>query len=91
MIPTVCQWSRNPNIDFDLSFPSNQTSNNFHLILHALLSAFNLLCTDLDIISYTSALALSKAKVLHVLRSQGQAVCLMAGLREKTTYKLVPF
>ena len=28
VIPTVYQWLRDPNIDFDLSFASNQTSNN---------------------------------------------------------------
>ena len=41
--------------------------------------------------SHTSVLALSRKKVLRVLQSQGQAACLMAGSREKTTYKSAPF
>ena len=48
-------------------------------------------CIDLDITFYISTLALSGEKVLSVLQSQGQAVCLMTGLREKTTYRLAPF
>ena len=44
-----------------------------------------------DITSHTSALALSEAEVLRVLRSRGQAACLMAGSREKTTYRSAPF
>ena len=47
--------------------------------------------TDSDITSHTSALALSGAEVLRVLRSRGQAACLMAGSREKTTYRSAPF
>ena len=47
--------------------------------------------TDSDITFHTSALALFEAKVLCVLQNQGQAACLMAGLREKTTYRLAPF
>ena len=68
VVPTMCQWSRDPNIDLDSSFASNQTSNIFHpKILHALLSASNLPRTDLDITSHTPALALSGEKVLCVL------------------------
>ena len=48
-------------------------------------------CTDLDITSHTSALAFSGAEVLCVLRSQGQVACLIAGLREKITYRSAPF
>ena len=111
MIPTLCQWSRDP--DIESSFASNRTSNIFHpKILHASFSASDLprhraphRChphlprtdsdttysrTDSDTTSHTSALALSGAKVLRVLRSQGQAACLMAGLREKTTYRSAP-
>ena len=74
------------------SFASNQTSNIFHpKILHALFSAFNLPRTDSDITSYTSALALSGEEVLRILRSRGQAAYLMAGSREKTTYRSAPF
>ena len=112
MIPTLCQWS----CDFDIesSFASNQTSNIFYpKILHASFSASDLPChraphrchphlprtdsdttysrTDSDITSHTSALALSGAEVLRVLRSRGQAACLMAGSREKTTYRSAPF
>ena len=87
VIPTVCQWSRDPDIDLDSSFASNQTSDIFHpKILHASLSASDLSRTDLDITSYTLALALFGEEVLHVLRSRGQAACLMTGSREKTTY-----
>ena len=46
---------------------------------------------DLDTTSYTSVLAFSRKKVLHVLWSRGQATCLMAGFREKTTYRSAPF
>ena len=41
-------------------------------------------CTDLNITSYTSALAFSKAEILRVLQSQ-------ADLQEKTTYRSAPF
>ena len=86
VIPTVCQWSRDPDIDLDLSFAFNQTSDIFYFkILHASLSAFNLPRTDSDITSHTPTLDLSRKEVLRVLRSQGQAACLMAGLQEKTT------
>ena len=47
--------------------------------------------TNLDITFYTSALGLSRVEVLHALQSKGQAACLIAGLREKTTYRLAPF
>ena len=67
VIPIVCQWSRDPDIDFDSSFAFNRTSNIFHLILHVSLSASDLPCTDSDITSYTLALALSGAEVLHIL------------------------
>ena len=90
MIPTVCQWSRDP--DIESSFASNRTSNIFHpKILHASFSASDLPRTDSDTTSHTSALALSGAEVLRVLRSRGQAACLMAGLQEKTTYRSAPF
>ena len=90
MIPTVCQWSRDP--DIESFFASNRTSIIFHpKILHALLPASDLPRTDLDITSHTPALALSGEEVLRVLRTQGQAACLMAGLREKTTYRSAPF
>ena len=46
--------------------------------------------TDSDITSHTSTLALSGGEVLRVLRSRGQAACLMAGSREKTTYRSAP-
>ena len=65
VISTVRQWSRDPNIDLDSSFAFNRTSNIFYpKILHASLSAFDLPYTDLDIILHTSALALSREKVL---------------------------
>ena len=48
-------------------------------------------CTNLNTTSYTSVLALSRKEVLRVLQSRGQAACLMAGLREKTTYRSAPF
>ena len=51
----------------------------------------HLSCTDSDTTSHTSALAFSRAEVLRVLQSQGQAACLMAGSREKTTYRSAPF
>ena len=108
MILTLCQWSRNP--DIESSFASNRTSNIFHpKILHASFSASDLprhraphrchphlprtdsdttySCTDSDTTSYTSALALSGAEVLRVFQSH----CLIAGLREKTTYRSAPF
>ena len=89
-------WSYNPNIDFDinldLSFASNQTFNIFYLqILYILFSAFNLPYIDLDITSYTSTLAFSGEKVLYVLQSQGQPVCLIANLQKKITYRSVLF
>ena len=88
--------SRDPNIDcninFDLSFAFNQTSNIFFSkILHASFSTSNLPCTNSDIIFYTSALALSDNKVLCILWNQGQAACLIATFQEKTTYKSAPF
>ena len=99
MIPTLCQWSRDP--DIESSFTSNQTSNIFNpKILHASFSASNLprhralhRClgqlprTNLDTTSYTLALALSGVEVLHVFQSH----CLIAGSREKTTYRSAPF
>ena len=91
VIPTVCQWSRDLNINLNSSFTSNQTSNIFHLILHTSLSASNLPCINSDITSHTLAPALFEAKVLHVLQSRGQTACLMAGLWEKTTYRSAPF
>ena len=48
-------------------------------------------CTDLDTTSHTSVLALFRKEVLRVLQTRGQAACLMAGLREKTTYRSAPF
>ena len=48
-------------------------------------------CTNSDTTSYTSALALSRKKVLYVLQSQSQAACLIANLQKKTTYRSVPF
>ena len=64
----------NPNINLDLSFASNQTSNIFYSkILHASFSTFDLPCINLNITSYTLALALSREKVLHVLESQDPA------------------
>ena len=92
VIPIVCQWSRVSNIDYDLSFASNQTSNIFYpKILYALLLAFDLPCTDSDITSYTFTLVLFGEEVLHVLQSQGQAACLMANLQEKITYRSALF
>ena len=91
VIPIVCHWSRNPVIDLNSSFTSNWTSNIFYPILHASLLASDLPRTDSDITPYTSALVLFGAEVLRVLRSRGQAACLMAGSREKTTYKSAPF
>ena len=83
MIPTQCQCSRDPNIES--SFASNQTFNIFYpKILHASFSTSDLPCTDLDITSHISALALSGVEVLRVLRSQ-------ADLQEKTTYRSAPF
>ena len=46
---------------------------------------------NLDITFYTLTLALSRAEVLCVLQSQGQAAYLIAGLQEKTTYRSAPF
>ena len=43
--------------------------------------------TDSDTTSHTSALALSGAEVLRVFQSR----CLVAGSREKTTYRSAPF
>ena len=92
VIPTVCQWSCDPNINLDLSFAFNQTSDIFHLkILYASLSASDLLHTDSDITSYTPALALSREEVLRVLQSQGQVACLMAGSQKKATYRSASF
>ena len=99
IIPTLCQWSRDP--DIESSFASNQTSNIFNpKILHASFSASDLprhraphCClgqlprTDSDTTSYTSALALSGAEVLRVFQSR----CLIAGSQEKTTYRSAPF
>ena len=48
-------------------------------------------CIDLNITSHTSTLALSRGEILHVLQSQGQAACLIAGLQEKTTYRSTLF
>ena len=103
VIKLYVQWSRDS--DIESSFASNQTSNIFNpKILHASFSASDLPrhrashyclsqlpCTDSDTTSYTSALVLSGKKVLRVLQSQGQAVCLMAGSQEKTTYRSAPF
>ena len=91
VIPTVCQWSHDPNIDLDSSFASNQTFNIFHPILHASLLAFNIPYTDLDITSYILVLALSRVEVLYILQSQTQAAYLITGLQEKTTYRPAPF
>ena len=99
VISTLCQWSRDSNIES--SFASNQTSNIFTpKILHASFSASDLPChwaphcrlgqlpcTDSDTTSHTSALALSRAEVLRVFQSR----CLIAGSREKTTYRSAPF
>ena len=90
MISTLCQWLCNLNIESSFAF--NQTSNIFHpKILYALSSVSDLSHTNLDTTFYTSDLGFSEAEVLCVLRSQGQASCLMAGLQEKTTYKSAPF
>ena len=40
---------------------------------------------------YILALVFFGKKVLRILRSRGQAACLIAGLQEKTTYKSAPF
>ena len=66
------------------------------LLLTELLQALcrchpHLFRTDSDTTSHTSALALFGAEVLCVLRSQGQAACLIAGLRENTIYRSAPF
>ena len=90
VIPTRYQWSCDP--DIESSFASNQTSKIFYSkILYASLSASDLPRTNSDITSYTSVLALSGEEILRVLWSQGQAACLMAGSREKTTYRSAPF
>ena len=99
MIGLYVQWSRDPNIKS--SFASNPTSNIFNpKILHISFSAFDfpchwaphcclgqLLCTDLDIISYTSALTLSEAEVTRVFQSR----YLIVSLQKKTTYRSTPF
>ena len=85
-------WLRDLNIDLDLSFTYNQISNIFYFkILHALFLAFDIFYTNLDITSYTSALALSKEEVFCVLWNQSLAACLIASLQEKTIYRSVPF
>ena len=99
VIGLYVQWSRDP--DIESSFASNRTSNIFNpKILHASFSASDLprhqashRClgqlprTDLDTTSYTLALALSRAEILHVFQSR----CLIAGSQEKTTYRSAPF
>ena len=56
------------NIDFDLSFVSNQTSNIFYLkILYALFLAFDLLYTNSNITFYKLVLAFSRKKILYIL------------------------
>ena len=49
--------------------------------------------TDLDTISYISALVFSGKKLVHVYQSWGQTACLMAALQKKITYRsaLFPF
>ena len=92
VIPIMCQWLRNPNINLDLFFVFNQTANIFYLnILYTSVLALDLSYNNLDITSYTLALALFKEKVLQVLQNQGQAACLMAGLQEKTIYRSALF
>ena len=91
VIPSIYQWSRDFDINLDLFFASNQTSNIFHPILYILLSALDLPHNNLDITSHILASTLFGAKVLYVLQNQGQAACLMAGLREKTTYRSASF
>ena len=92
VIATVCQWSCDPDINLDSFFASNQTYDIFYpKSLHASLSASDLPRTDLDITFHTFALALSRGEVLCVLQNRGQAAYLIAGLREKTTYKSAPF
>ena len=92
MIPTICQWSCDSNIDLNSSFAFNQTSDIFHpKILYALLSASNLPYINSDIISFTPVLALFKEKVLCILWSQGQVTCLIPSLEEKTIYKSTLF
>ena len=81
VIPTLCQWLRDPdidpNIDLDSSFAFNQTSNIFYpKILHASMSDFDLPCHQAPRrrhphlscikLGYQLALALSKVEVLHV-------------------------
>ena len=99
VIPTLCQWSRDP--DIESSFASNQTSNLFNpKILHASFSTSDLprhraphRClgqfphTDSNTTFHISALAFFGAEVLRVFQSH----CLIAGSREKTTYRSAPF
>ena len=99
VIGLYVQWSRDP--DIKSSFASNQTSNIFNpKILYVLFSASDLsyyraphCCfsqlphTNSNTTFYTSALVFSGAEVLHVFQSR----CLIAGLREKTTYRSAPF
>ena len=66
----MCQWSRNRNIDLDLSFAFNQTSNIFYFkILYASFSVSGFSYINLDIPSHTSALAFSRVEVLQILQS----------------------
>ena len=89
-------WSRNSHVIPISSHPSSPTEPLQALhCCHPHLSHTNsdttYSCTNSDTTSYTSVLALSRAEVLRVLWSQGQAACLMAGLQEKTTYRSAPF
>ena len=80
-------WSRNGHVIPILSYPSLTTK-----LLRASCCCYpHFSRTDLDTTFYTSALAFFRAKVLRVLRSRGQAACLMAGLRKKTTYRSALF
>ena len=66
VIPTLCQWSRDPNIES--FFASKQISNIFHSkILYTLFLVSNLPCTNLDTTFHISTLVFSRAKVLRVL------------------------
>ena len=79
-------WSRDPTLCPAVTWP-------WSISTHPLLTTKplqaprhchpHLSCTDLDTTSYTSALALSRAEVLCVLRSR-------AGSQEKTTYRSAP-
>ena len=72
------------SISTHLLLPTKLSNIFYSKILHVSFSTSDLLCTNSDIISYTSTLALFGVKVLHVLQSR-------AGLQEKTTYRSTSF